>query len=330
MNPLTTLTDWLDRLLPMPEQEAEESRDRNRERILVFAFALLLAFFLWFWVKMSRDYSVRLPMSVTVGALPSDLALREDVPEQVRVSLTGEGWQLLSWSINPPELRLDVRDEMVMLPDQIRQQIDPLFELTLNDVEPSVLILDLEPVVERKVPLTADLDLRYRNRFGPVGSIRLQPDSVMIRGGASKVEGITSWPVMFGVIQNIAAPIRRDVVVEAPPAGLEVEPRRTLLFQDVAEFTEGEATVPIQVVGLPLDLRIEFTPAAITVRYLIPIERFRDAQQQTLFSAVVSYASIQNDDTGFIVPEISVLYDGAPVRIQSFQPASVAYFKLVE
>lgn len=144
------------------------------------------------------------------------------------------------------------------------------------------------------------------------------------------MDGITSWPVMFSVIQNIAAPVRREIVVEAPPAGLEVEPRRTLLFQDVAEFTEGEATVPIQAAGFPEDMRIEFTPAAITVRYLIPIERFRDAQQQTLFSAVVSYASIRSDDTGFVVPEISVLYDAAPVRIQSFQPASVAYFKLVE
>lgn len=303
--------------------------DENRERLAVAGFVLILAIFLWFWVKMGREYTVRLPMTVEIGTLPVDLALRHEVPDEVKVSLTGEGWELLSWSINPTVLSLSVEEETVVLADQIRQQIAPLYQLRLNDVEPTALLLDLEPVTTKKVPVTGAPVLEYRSRFGPVSDLRLMPDSVEVTGGESRVQPLTSWPVRDLTIPDISGTLRRQIPMQTQP-GLNISPAQITMIQEVAEFTEGEIRIPIQTRRLPLDMKVEFTPAFITVRYLIPIEQYDEIQDRELFEAIVTAEMLFNDSSGFITPQIITLMDGLSIRIQSLQPAQVSYFELVE
>lgn len=305
------------------------SQDENRERLAVAGFALFLAIFLWFWVKMGREYTVRLPMKVEVGTLPSDLALRHEVPDEIQVSLSGEGWELLSWAVNPATLSLSVEEETVVLADQVRQQIAPLYQLTLNDVEPTALLLDLEPVTTKKLPISGEPVLDYRARFGPVSELRFTPDSVEVTGGESRVQTLTSWPIRDLTIGDISGSIRRQISLQMSP-GLEIVPDIVTLSQEVAEFTEGEVRIPIQTRRLPLNLKIEFTPAFITIRYLIPIEQYDEIQDRELFEAIVTGEMLFNDSSGFITPQVNTLLEDLSIRIQSLQPAQVSYFELVE
>lgn len=307
----------------------EASSDESRERLAVAGFALILAIFLWFWVKMGREYTIRLPMKVEIATLPADLALRHEVPDHVTVSLSGEGWELLSWAINPAVLALSVEEETVVLADQIRQQIAPLYQLTLNDVEPTALLLDLEPVSSKKVPVSGSPELEYRARFGPISAMRIVPDSVTVTGGESRLRELTSWPVRAVTISDISGSFRRQIPLQISP-GLSLDPEQITLIQEVAEFTEGEVRIPVQTRRLPLDLNIEFTPAFITVRYLIPIEQYDEIQDREVFEAVVTGEMLFNDSSGYLTPQINTLMDHLSIRIQSLQPAQITYYEVVE
>jgi len=329
MNALNTLFFRLLAFFSPSEEDREPTPDENRERLAVAGFALILAIFLWFWVKMGRDYTVRLPMKVEVATLPSGIALRHEVPDEVTVSLSGEGWELLSWAINPAVLSLGVEEETVVLTDQIRQQIAPIYQLTLNDVEPSALLLDLEPLASKKVPVSGAPVLEFRTRFGPITELELLPDSVTITGGESRIRELESWSIRPLTILDISGSIRRLIPLQSSP-GLTVTPEQITLVQEAAEFTEGEVRIPIQTRRLPLDLNIEFTPAFITVRYLIPIEEYDQIRDRDLFEAIVTAEMLVNDSSGYITPQINPLIEDLSIRIQSLHPAQITYFEVVE
>lgn len=302
----------------------------DRERLVETAVALLLAFFLWFWVKMGREYTVNMPVSVSVRTLPENETLLDPIPESIQASTSGEGWELLSWSLNPQSVRLEIFNERVDLTEQVRQQVTSLYDVTLHGVEPAELIVNLEPVVEIAVPVTGEPEVRYRSGYGPLGPLTVEPDSVRLRGGASRMEGLASWPMRPVELTNIAVDLRRDIPLAAPPEGIELSPERVRITQQVTEYTQGERTLEVEGEGFPPGMIVQYIPSTITVRYLIPIETYSDAEELDLFRAVVSYEDIRADESGFVAPRILRLQTELPIRIQSTSPPNVAYYEILE
>lgn len=310
--------------------EGERRFDPDRQRLAETMLALVLAFFLWFWVKMGREYTVNMPVSVSVQTLPRDMALLDPVPQTVQASMSGEGWELLSWSINPQPVRLEIFNQRVDLTEQIRQQVTSFYDVTLHGVEPAELEVRLEPVVERTVPVVGRPQIRYRSGYGPVGPLALDPDSVSIRGGESKVAGLGSWALQAMEYANVATDLRRDIPLVTPPPGIEVSPARIRISQQVSEFTQGERTLPVELVDFPVDMIVQFIPSSVTVRYLIPIETYSEAERLDLFQVVVPYESVRGDETGFVTPVVVRLREDLPIRVQGITPPRIAYYELLE
>ena len=302
----------------------------DRERLVEIALAFLLAFFLWFWVKMGREYTVNMPVSVSVQTLPENETLMDPLPETVQASTSGEGWELLSWSLNPQSVRLEIFNERVDLTEQVRQQVTSLYDVTLHGVEPAELTVNLEPVVEITLPVTGAPDIRYRPGYGPLGPLTLEPDSVRLRGGESKMAGFESWPLPPVELANIAADLRREIPLSTPPEGIELEPDRVRVTQQVTQYTQGERTLEVEGEGFPPGMFVQFIPSSITVRFLIPIETYSEAERLELFRAVVAYDDMRVDESGFVTPRILPAHPELPIRIQSVSPPSVAYYELLE
>src|SRR6056297_3009595 len=68
----------------------------GRERIVVFFVALVLALSFWLMVNLSREYNLNVELPIQLGAVPTEKALVEELPEKATVSVTGEGWKLIN------------------------------------------------------------------------------------------------------------------------------------------------------------------------------------------------------------------------------------------
>jgi hypothetical protein len=74
---------------------------------------------------------------------------------------------------------------------------------------------------------------------------------------------------------------------------------------------------------------VSFSPLSITVKYDVPIDEYAELKDQSPFRAFVTYRQLQQDSTGFIVPQIEQLTDQFHIKVRSFQPRNVAYFMVV-
>lgn len=306
----------------------DEIADVGRERIVVFAVSLILAICFWFMVNLSRDYNLNIDLPIVAAGMPEDRALAQGLPETATVSISGEGWKLISIYNNPPPVNLNVTSSEVNLYDQVQQQMNAMSEVNIQKVQPLMLTLNLEQRISKMVPVQPVFSISFEQQYGFMGNPAVQPDSIRISGAASLIEDITGWPTDSLIIEGVSEDISRTVELKKNEL-ISLSQHEVRFNAAVAQFTEGEVSVDLKTRNLPEGRRISYSPSSITVRYDVPIDEYTDLRDEELFEAYLTYEQIENDTTGYVEPQIEHLSDNEFIKIRSSQPKQVAYFMVL-
>lgn len=310
--------------------ETDSPAFEKKEKATAFGIAFLIALGLWFVVNLNRDFNVTLELPVQISTVADDQIISSDVPDTVFVSVTGEGWNLISIYNNPPRVLLNSQGgEVINVADQIRNQTSALNEMNILQVEPSVVSIETEPKDEKQVPLINRITINPREQYGVVGDPVLTPDSVQVTGARSVLENINEWTTKELSLNDINNDIKRDVPLSDAENGLIVSPSSAMLTAEIAEFTEAEVRVPIRTRNLPSGEAVTFNPSFVTVLFDVPIEQYSTVEGTRPFIAYVDYSVLQEDDTGRISPRIEVQEVEYNLRLRTFQPPRVSYFMVV-
>lgn len=313
-----------------PGANEEEARFLRREKIVVFIGAYIMAVSLWFIVNLSGSFSLSLNVPVEPGNIPEDMALTEDLPEFVQVSISGDGWQLLNLYNDPPSVVINIEEDEINLFDQVRQRLSYLQEVDIAKVQPLILSVNMEPKVSKRVPIKINTDLQFQNRYGLVGQPSYAPDSITVTGAESKIAAIDLWEVRDTLRLRS---IRDDISTKLPLKGsggvIELSEQEIEFEAEVSEFTEGETTVYIRTRGLPRGQNVNYNPSSVTIKFDVPIEQYSDIINMQPYDVYVPYSKIVEDETGFVTPDIEQVADNFELRLRSFQPKAVAYFTVL-
>lgn len=307
----------------------DEIAEMGRERIVVFIVALILALCLWLMVNLSRDYNLNLELKINLTGLPQNKALAKDFPETATVSVTGEGWKLISLYNNPPSINISVNNSEVNLYDQVQQQMTAA-AIELQKVQPLILTLDLEERITKKVPLRSNVDVSFEQQYDFLESPRLIPDSVSISGARSLIRSINEWSTDSVRIKNVSRNVEQMVPLRNPGELINLSTTQVTFRARVVQFTEGEENVEIITRNLPKGRNVSYSPSSITVKYDIPLTEYTKIKNKKLFNAYVTYQQIANDSTGFVRPQIEQVTDNYHIRVRSFQPRRTAYFIVLD
>jgi YbbR domain-containing protein len=314
------------RLFNKPDEDG--MTDAGREKVVVFLVAFVLALFLWLMVNLGRDFNLNINLPITLGNVPPDRALAEELPKFATVSISGEGWSLINVYNNPPQIYVDVAQQEVSLYEQVRQQMNAVSDLNVLKVQPLFLNVELDERVSKKVPVRSNVRVTFEEQHDFVGRPSITPDSVTITGAESLVEDNTYWETDTVQISEAKDPVSQTVPLQDPGSLLSLSTGSVRYTANVAQYTEGETRVFVQPRGMPEGQLVSFSPSSITVKYNVPIQEYAEVSDMPeLFTAYVDYEQIRRDSTGFVVPKIVKPADSPyHYELRSFQPAQVAYF----
>lgn len=301
----------------------------NREKIVAFGIAFFISLCLWFIVNLSRDFNVTLQVPIQIANVPNDQIVSNEVPETATVNLSGEGWNIISVYNNPPKVLLPVQDGTVNLADQMRNQISAFSDLNIIQVQPTQLTVETERKATKVVPVANNVRLNMQEQFGLMSQPEITPDSITVSGAESKLETIMQWQTAEVVIDNVNSNIQQTVELQSPTAGLSLSPDVVNFEARVTEFTEAEVRVPIRTRNLPPGMAVTYNPSSVLVRFDVPLEQYSEIQGARPFRAYVDYTVIEQDSSGRVAPEIEVVETDYFIRLRSFQPPRVSYFRIV-
>ena len=311
-------------MTPNPERSSTQ-----RRTVAVF-FSLFVSFVLWFTFSMRETYAVLVEMPVEVRGVPRNQALVGLPDRDTRVTVQGEGWDLLKLLRNPPSLPVSAEDETVDLEQAANEMTKLPPSVSIQSVVPAQIEIELEPRLVRKVPIQLKGQVETGEAFGIIGQPSLFPDSVRIGGARSIVRTIEAWPTEPLDRADVQKGFLAEVALSDTLSGLvQKDEQLTRVTVSVGRFTETERSVPVRVDGAPRGMSVRTIPNRITVRYVIPTSQFDQAEQSEDFYAFVPYADILRDTVGTVQAYLNIP-DDLSVRQPRMSTDRLEYFVRTE
>lgn len=288
----------------------------NRRNWKAVALCLFAATIFWFFNALNKNYTTNINFPLSFDYNQENYVAVRPLPEQVRINVTGIGWNLFRRSIGlkvpPLVIPLDRPAEVRKI---VGSTLPPLFANQLEGFQINFVLTDtlqvaLEPKSRRWVTLRLDLpSVFFRNGYVMTAEPTIIPDSVFIEGPWKLLSGLVE-PVYLKIPQrNIDEDFNEDVEVRFLNNELiRRDPPTVHVRFKVDRLVEVKDSVHLQVINMPKGA-LPFIEHALPVTLAIP-ESFMDAFRKDSVRAVI-------DLDGFVKGVRKVLPD-----IQGLPPYS--------
>jgi len=216
--------------------------------------ALVLAILLWFNVAAEKRQEQTVPTRLDLEVQDTAWVIT-NAPDRVQTSFQGRVGDILSMATSAPVIRrvIDTVTGPTMTIDLSPSMVsyDRDLKATPVAVHPSQVEVHFDRKVERKVPVAPRLELSAAEGFAIVRPVRLQPDSVTVRGARSVVRSIDSLRTEPATMSDLARSVSREMQVQPPrgTSGITIEPGTILATVGVDSLVEAALTVPLELRG---------------------------------------------------------------------------------
>ena len=312
------------RSLFAPTQRGSQfEREEPKHRGLIVTFCVFAASVLWFAFSMQETYTQTIELPTEIINLPADKALLLEPPSSVLIQVEGEGVQILRLYYNPPSIPIDVSGGDV---NMFLIAPDVLNNVSLQTVTPRQVTLPLGDRVTRKVPVEARVNVQFAPGHQMIGAVSVQPDSVLISGAQSIVEGLISWPTETRYVGPLNDSLNAVIALSDSLSGLLLINETEVSVQaDIQEFTEGRRTVRVQVTGADEGQTVTFVPETVDVVFQVPLSQYDASMVADDFYVFVPYSDILRDEQGRVFPMLHPP-NGLEIRRARLDQSSLGYY----
>ncbi len=275
-------------------QELKE--DRNLFTFLIF---LVLSTGFWFLNALQKDYTTTVEYPVEFTNIPEGFILKESKAKELQLKVKAGGFNILryhlSTSFDPliinvsemTQLRDDDKAEFYLASSRFSRSINDQLSsgLSLLEVTPDTLFINLSPLKIKKVPVSANIETQFEKQYLQGGKLIINPDSVTVSGEAAIVDSIKEVYTEHTVFSNLKDTLVTNLSL-VNIEGVELSDSKVSVTIPVEPFTESTVQVPIIPQNVPDSLRLKAFPPEITVSFRVSLSRFEDIKSGDFLATV--------------------------------------------
>ncbi|UTW61070.1 YbbR-like domain-containing protein [bacterium SCSIO 12741] len=303
----------------------------------VFLVCLFIAVLFWLLNAYSKDYTTQISFPVRYVDIPEDQILTSNPPKEIKASLNGFGFRLLSYSLFSSHDSISLSfSEGTLRPSKkyvssyldgntIETQLRSVVpgDLNLVRVYPDTIRMVVESEVSRQIPVKPQVVFELDKEFFLKGKIQATPAYITVKGPGSlldKTDSITTEVIDLGVLDK---KLVKDVAVKLP-AGLSSQTQQITLSVPVEQYTEGELELFLSVKESSLadSLDLVLIPSKVSVKYLVGLSDFKKINAQ-MFSFTVD-PNQAGEGKRFLIVQPEKVPEG--VKLLEYSPHKVEYF----
>ncbi len=294
--------------------KSELFKSIKSKKLNVFGFFLLLSFLFLFFAKLSKSYTETIKFHVKYVNVPEQHSIVPSHDSIIDVKVRAYGFNLVSHNFYKHEFTVnfgeDVRrngNEYIWATkngfSKINSQLGSKIEVL--SIEPDSLSFPYEIMTVKTVPVKLDADISYTPGYDIVDSLEIQPDSVKVIGPKKSVDKISRIKTAKLILKNVNASINKDMnlLVDKSFENVKLNKNKVKVFGVVEKFTEGTFDVPIDIINLPADIKINYFPKTVLVSYYVSLENYKKVKALD-FKVVCDYNEVKNRDNTFFTPQL--------------------------
>ena len=306
------------------------------KRLAAILVCFSIAAIFWFLIALSKEYSTSLSFPIFYINLPGQKVVVNDLPSSILLNVKTSGFKILAYHFKKEKVRIQIdvdsrigksakqADDIMVIPTKtfaadFNDQLGP--EINILNFVPDSIVFNFSFKSVRRVPVKADLIIRFEKQYDSIGHPEFHPDSVNISGPASLVNStdfISTEPVK---LEKIKEQVTQNVRLVSNRL-LSLSDTVVKLILPVEKFTEENMEIPVNPVHVQKGYLLKTFPDKINVRYLVALSKYNLVNESS-FAAVVDAAKITDPN----VNKLNVEIISAPAFVKSIaiEPEKVEY-----
>lgn len=296
----------------------------NRRNWKAVMLCIFTATVFWFFNALNKTYTTNISFPLTFDYDEKNFIPVGGLPENVRLNVTGHGWELFkrSTGVKPEPLEIPLErpgDVKKIVGGDLKFYFaNQLSGLAINHVLSDTIYLDLEPKAERWIKLAVDsVQYNLKKSFGLTSEVAIMPDSTLIEGPERIIEKVKE-PVMLTIPQrNIDEYYMEDIRVELPfqdvitlrPATVSVmfnvermvtiQDSITLVIENIPSTVSGVMNSGRIPVVLSIPESVSKTPQMDSVKAVLDLREFKGGKRKILprVEGLPPYSSVVKIDS---------------------------------
>lgn len=313
----------------MAKEFFKNGKNVKARRLLFFLF---LATIFWVLTKFSREFTSTMRAKIHYENIPETAALAENNTKEITFDLTANGFEILFYKFKKPTIAVQVgkyyskeENSFKLGKTELLRMVSSNFNrnLAINNLSVDELDVRLDPIVLKRVKVIPKTDIKYKMGFKAVDSIKVIPDSVTISGASGSLKDIQAIGTEIISLQNVEMNISKSVKVTAENKEIvSIKPNTVKVQLEVAEFSQGKFTLPVEVINLPPDMEVKLVPKTVTVTFDVSVNDFTKITKEN-FRLVCDYSK-RNEEENFMLP----FFEKSPDNVYNvtIEPKKIDFF----
>lgn len=284
------------------------------KKLNVFGFFLLLSFLFLVIAKLSKTYTETISFYVTYSNVPEQYSISANRDSVVDVKVNAFGFNLLSHNFFKHTITVDFEDEVKKHSKKYSWDTNKALSRINSQLGSSIEVLSIQPdslnfpfeiMTVKTVPIQLDSEITYASGYDVHEKLKLEPDSVKVIGPKNSVEKINKITTELLKLKEVNAPIDQIINLIKSDAmdKIKLSQSKVQVVGVVEKFTEGTFEVPVDIINLPENLKINYFPKTVSVSYYVSLENYKNIKALD-FKVICDFAEAKDMDKSFFTPHL--------------------------
>ncbi|MCR4418382.1 MAG: CdaR family protein [Ignavibacteria bacterium] len=244
-----------------------------KKEFFVFIIFVFIAFLFWGAISLSEEYSMKINIPVKVELPEGNFAIEGDIPENLEILLKASGWSLLKIKY--------FQDSKFIL--KIKEPVDNFVYPTNNitgdllgfpgdvrilSIQPDVIRISFHIAIEKKVKIYPRLNFTLKDGYDIVSPIKVEPESIWIKGSRRLLAKIDSLPTELINLQQLSEFVSVETkVIDTLPNLLIYEKYPVKVSFDVQQIVDRDfEKIHIDLINVPKNRDVILLPSFIDAK----------------------------------------------------------------
>ena len=276
-------------------------------KVIIFLFFLFISTFFWLLNSLSKEYTTDISFPARYSNFPKNKVLVGNLPAKIDVKIKAYGFTLLKYMIKPalPPIKFDLRSITFHQSSNdpaspnyyilTRYEVDKIDKQLSNEVDvvgisPDTIHFQFVNVVNKKLPIFANVELDYEKQFMQNGELVISPDSIIITGPRTILDTINQISTKFKKFEKVNDTVSSKIDL-IPIQNVKTRVNEVLVNIPVEKFTEAKFEIPIEIINLSDSLHMTIFPKELKLSFLVALSDY-DKVREFMFKAIVDYSKI--------------------------------------
>ncbi len=272
---------------------------------MIFGLFLVISTILWLLTTLNKDYVEQLKYPVKFTNIPKSYQGKTDLPENLKLEVSGHGYNILSYKINysKPPIIINLKEinprksrngQVFILGKDLEQLADNRIkgEIMLNKVRPDTIFFIKQQTASKKVPVISQIDYSAADQHIIVAEAEITPDSILISGAPEIINSTDSVFTEQKSYKNITGETLRFVNLKKQN-DIHYYPNKVQVSIIADKYTENSIKAPVTFNNLPDSLEVSSIPGKINIRFRVPVSKYKTIQPSD-FRLIADFNAIRN------------------------------------